>query len=61
MVFIFTIVFSDKDKDKLLANGYNFIKSQNMNGKDVYIFSGDGNFNFEENNIKYIKTNDLCV
>ena len=55
------MVFSDKDKDKLLANGYNFIKSQNMNGKDVYIFSGDGNFNFEENNIKYIKTNDLCV
>ena len=57
---MFTIVFSENDKNKLVSNGYKFINKQNVNGNEVYILSGNGsNFNFEENNIMYVTTNDI--
>lgn len=57
---MFTVVFSEKDKNKLISNGYKFISKQISNGNEVYVLSGaNNNFNFEENNIMYVKTNDI--
>lgn len=57
---MFTMVFSEKDKNKLVSNGFKFINKQNINGNEVYILSGNGsNFNFEENDIMYVITNDI--
>ncbi len=57
---MFTMVFSEKDKNKLVSNGFKFLNKQNVNGNEVYVLSGNGgNFNFEENNIMYVTTNDI--
>ena len=56
---MFTMVFSNEDKQKLLATGANFVCEQKMGNDIVYLFSGKININFEENKIKYAKTNEL--
>lgn len=56
---MFAIVFSEKDKIKMLENGATFVKEQNMNGKTTYLFKNNTNINFEKSGITYLKTNDV--
>jgi hypothetical protein len=58
---MFTMVFSNEDKQKLLASGATFVCEQKLGNEVVYLFSGKININFEENKIKYAKTNDLIL
>jgi hypothetical protein len=58
---MFTMVFSNEDKQKLLASGAKFVTEQKLGNDRVYLFSGKININFEENKIKYAKTNDLIL
>ena len=56
---MFTMVFSNEDKQKLIKTGANFVCEQKMGNDIVYLFSGKININFEENKIKYKRTNKL--
>ena len=58
---MFTMVFSNEDKQKLLSSGATFVGEQKLGQDTVYLFSGKININFEENKIKYAKTNDLIL
>lgn len=58
---MFTMVFSNEDKQKLLASGATFVCEQKLGNDTVYLFSGKININFEEKRIKYAKTNDLIL
>jgi hypothetical protein len=58
---MFTMVFSNEDKQKLLASGAKFIGEQKLGNDIVYLFSGKININFEESKIKYAKTNDIIL
>jgi len=58
---MFTMVFSNEDKQKLITNGAKFVCEQKMGKDTVYLFSGNININFEENKIKYTKTNDIIL
>ena len=58
---MFTMVFSNKDKEKLLASGANFVCEQKLGNNTVYLFSGKININFEENKIKYAKTSNVIL
>ncbi len=56
---MFTMVFSNEDKQKLIATGAKFMCEQKMGQEIAYLFSGNININFEENKIKYKRTNKL--
>lgn len=58
---MFTMVFSNEDKQKLLSSGATFVGEQKLGHDTVYLFSGKININFEENKIKYAKTNNLIL
>lgn len=58
---MFTMVFSKEDKQKLISTGANYVCEQTFGNDIVYLFSGNININFEENKIKYTKTNDIIL
>lgn len=48
----FIYVFSEEDRDKLIQNSYQLLKSDEKNG--IYIFSNDGSFKFSKFDLSYI-------
>lgn len=55
---MFLYVFSEEDKEKLLLNGYSFIKEVCFGDKKGYLFNNNGNkINF--NNTQVLYTNKL--
>ena len=53
-----TMVFSIKDKDKLIAQGQKFICEQKAGEDIVYLFNCS-RINLEELNVKYVRTNKI--
>ena len=58
---MFTMVFSNEDKLKLIPSGANFMCEQKLGEDIVYLFSGNININFEESKIKYVRINDIVL
>ena len=56
---MFIYCFKKQDKEDLILKGYKFIKEENIDGKEVYIFIDNNKLNFELDSKKFIKTNKM--
>jgi len=52
-------VFSQKDKEKLIQDGFKFITEQKLGDNIVYVFEADNKLNFSDLDIKARFTNKL--
>lgn len=55
---MFVMIFSIEDKNKLISQGQKFICEQKHGDSTVYLFECK-RMNFEEQEIKYVKTNKI--
>lgn len=56
----FLYCFDKETKEKLILNGFNFIRESEMGGKQAFLFMNNGNHMKFENNKKVFMTDRMC-
>ncbi len=56
---MFIEVFTDKDKDHLLAKGYKLLKTSQVGDCKKYTFANSNNLQFNSEEVKSVVTNTL--